>query len=196
MFSNNIEERETSGIRLNHISDHQLLFTYIEELPYIERVLKYIDVEKADAISIAKFVKELNDGNIYDQLLKPIDSNPHEYYDTFMKIIKQTKDTHLPRKTVKFKKKKHKKSKWMTILNSINKKDKLYKLLLKFDVNSNSHADLNARFKGYRETLRRISKEAKRLYYHRTFLLYQNNVRKTWSAIKETLQRKKKTRNA
>ena len=31
-----------------------------------------------------------------------------------MKIIQQAKDTHLPRKTVKFKKKKHKKSKWMT----------------------------------------------------------------------------------
>ena len=30
------------------------------------------------------------------------------------------------------------------------------------------------------------------IYYHRTFLLYQNNVRKTWSVIKETLQRKKK----
>ena len=35
-------------------------------------------------------------------------------------------------------------------------------------------------------------KEAKRLYYHRTFLLYQNNERKTWAVIKETLQRKKK----
>ena len=78
------------------------------------------------------------------------------------------------------------------ILNSINKKDKLYKLLLKSDVNSNSHADLKARFKRYRETLRSIIKEAKRLYYHRTFLLYQNNVRKTWSVIKETLQRKKR----
>ena len=123
--------------------------------------------------SIAKFVKELNDRNIYDQLLKPIDSNPYENYDTFMKIIQQAKDTHFPRKTVKFKKKKHKKSKWMTygILNSINKKDKLYKLLLKSDVNSNSHADLKARFKRYRETLRSIIKEAKRLYYHRTFLL-------------------------
>ena len=53
------------------------------------------------------------------------------------------------------------------ILNSINKKDKLYKLLLKSDVNSNSHADLEARFKQYRETLRSIIKEANRLYYHR-----------------------------
>ena len=64
VFSNNIEERETSAILLNHISDHQLLFTYIEKLSYIERIPKYIDVEKADAISIAKFVKELNNENI------------------------------------------------------------------------------------------------------------------------------------
>ena len=56
------KERETSGILLNHISDHQLLFTYIEKLSYIERVPKYIDVEKAHTISIAKFVKELNMG--------------------------------------------------------------------------------------------------------------------------------------
>ena len=78
-----------------------------------------------------------------------------------------------------------------SILNSINKKDKLYRLLLKSDVNSNSHADLKARFKRYKETLRSIIKEAKRQYYHRRFLLYQNNVQKTWSVIKETLQRKK-----
>ena len=60
------------------------------------------------------------------------------------------------------------------------------------DVNSEKYAALKATFKQYRETLRSSIKEAKRLYYHRTFLLYQNNVRKTWSVIKETLQRKKK----
>ena len=75
----------------------------------------------------------------------------------------------------KFNKKKHKKSKWMTygILNSINKKDRLYKLFLKTDVNSEKYAALKATFKQYRETLRSSIKEAKRLYYHRTFLLYQ-----------------------
>ena len=54
------------------------------------------------------------------------------------------------------------------------------------------HAALKATFKQYRETLRRSIKEAKGLYYHRTFLLYQNNVRKTWAVIKKTLHRKKK----
>ena len=111
-----------------------------------------------------------------------------------MKLIQDAKNLHFLKKTVKFNKKKHKKSKWMTygILNSINKKDRLYKLLLKPDVNSEKYAALKATFKQYRETLRSSIKEAKRLYYHRTFLLYQNNVKKTWSVIKETLQRKKK----
>ena len=132
--------------------------------------------------------------NIYDQLLKPIGSSPHENYDVFMKLIQEAKNTHFLKKTVKLNKKKHKKSKWMTygILNSINKKDKLYKLLLKTDVNSDKYTALKATFKQYKETLRRSIKEAKKIYYHRTFLLYQNNDRKTWSVIKETLQREKK----
>ena len=103
-----------------------------------------------------------------------------------MKLIQEAKNLHLPKKTVKFNKKKHKKSKWMTygILNFINKKNRLYELLLKTDVNSDKYAALKATFKQYRETLRSSIKEAKRLYYHRTFLLYQNNVRKTWAVIK------------
>ena len=70
----------------------------------------------------------------------PIDSSPHENYDIFMKLTQDAKKIHFPKKAVKFNKKNHKKYKWMTygILNSINKKDRLYKLLLKADVNSES----------------------------------------------------------
>ena len=71
-----------------------------------------------------------------------------------MKLIQEAKNTHFPKKTVKFNNK-HKKSKWMTygILNYINKKDRLYKLLLKTDVNSDKYAALKATFKQYREIL-------------------------------------------
>ena len=64
VFSNNIEEREISGILLNHISDHQFLFTYIEKLSYIEKVPKFVDIEKTDANSLENFIQELNDMNI------------------------------------------------------------------------------------------------------------------------------------
>ena len=121
-------------------------------------------------------------------------SSPHESYDIFMKLIQEAKNFNFLKKTVKFNKKKNKKSKRMIygILNFINKQYILYKLFLKTDDHSPNYAAVKATFKQYRETLRSSIKEAKRLYYHRTFLLYQNNVRKTWSVIKETLQRKKK----
>ena len=87
-----------------------------------------------------------------------------------MKLIQEAKNTQFPKKTVKFNKKKHKKSKWTTygILNSINKKDRLYKLLLKTDVNSDKYAALKTTFKQYKETLRRSIIEAK------TIILSQN----------------------
>ena len=47
------------------------------------------------------------------------------------------------------------------ILNSINTKDRMYKLLLKTDTLTERYMALKARFKTYKETLRRSIKEAK-----------------------------------
>ena len=68
IFSNNIDEREKSGILLNHISDHQLIFTYIEHLSYIQKAPKFVEVEKVNSSSIKKFVEELENLKIYDDL--------------------------------------------------------------------------------------------------------------------------------
>ena len=40
--------------------------------------------------------------------------------------------------------------------------------------------------------MRRCKKEAKRLHYTRTFAIYKNNIKQTWTIIKDTLQRKSK----
>ena len=194
IFSNNIDEREKSGILLNHISDHQLIFTYIEHLSYIQKVPKFVEVEKVNSSSIKKSVEELENLNIYDDLNKSVDSSPHLNYDTFINLVQYAKNKHIPRKQVKYQKKKHKKSKWMTtgILNSINTKDRMYKLLLKTDPLTDRYMTLKARFKTYRETLRRSINEAKKMYYQKVFGLYRNDMKKTWLTIKETLQRNQK----
>ena len=111
MFSNNIEESESSGILLNQISGHQFLFTYIEKLSILREFQNLLILKKNDANSLENFIQELHNMNIYDQLLKPIDSSPHENYDVFMKLIQEAKNTQFPKKSVKFNKKKHKKIK-------------------------------------------------------------------------------------
>ena len=47
-------------------------------------------------------------------------------------------------------------------------------------------------FKSIYNTFRRSIREAKILYYIRTFAIYKNNIKQTWTIIKDTLQRKRK----
>ena len=128
-----MDETGTSGILLNNISDHQMIFTYVENVSDITEVPKFIEIEKSDERSMHAFVNELNELNIYDQLQSAL--NPQENYDTFIKLLSSAKNKHLPKRIVRFNKKKHKKAKWLTngILKSINTKYKMYKKLMKVD---------------------------------------------------------------
>ena len=98
IFTNDTEEKETSGILLNHLSDHQIIFTYIEKLSYIEKVPKFITIEKNNAASIQNFIREMQTLNVYDELNKSIDSNPKHNYEVLLKSIKDVKDKCLPKK--------------------------------------------------------------------------------------------------
>ena len=79
------------------------------------------------------------------------------------------------------------------LLKSINTKNQLYKEWIKTDVNDlNIFSRRKDEFKSYYNTLRRSIKEAKRLYYTRTFAIYKNDIKQTWTTIKDTLHRKTK----
>ena len=68
------------------------------------------------------------------------------------------------------------------ILKSINTKDKLYKKLVKMDVDGNAqYTTLKKEFNIFKNTLRRSINEPKRLYYIRTFALYKHDVKQTWA---------------
>ena len=174
VFSTNIKEKEVSGILLNHISDQQLLFTFIENLSYIEKDPKFINIQKTDPLSVDNIISELIEQNLYDCMHQPLDTNPNDNYETFKTLFQLAKNTYLPMKSVRYQKREHKKSKWMTtgILNSFNTTDGLYKTLLKTDTNTDVYQIALANFKRYREILRNSIKRAKMLYYKRTFNFY------------------------
>ena len=148
-YITNIDETSISGILLNSISDHQMIFTYVENVSYITEVPKFIEVERSEERSMHNFVKELDEICIYEQLQPALDANPQENYDIFIKLVTSAKNKHLPKKIVRFNKKKLKKAKWLTngILKSINIKDKMYKILAKRDnVNEAAYTNLKAEF--------------------------------------------------
>ena len=79
------------------------------------------------------------------------------------------------------------------LVKLINTKNQLYKYWIKTDINNvDFYSRRKEEFKSYYNTLRRTIKEAKRLYYTRTFAIYNNNIKQTWTIIKDTLQRKLK----
>ena len=78
IFTNIIDIPNSSGILLNQISDHQMVFTLVKNLSYVTDVPKFIDIECNDPRSMQAFIAELEDINIYDKLEQAIESDPQE----------------------------------------------------------------------------------------------------------------------
>ena len=197
IFTNDIEKsiKSKSGILINDISDHKIIFTFQENLSYIEKTEKYIYTEKYDEISMQQFIIELNNLNIYEHLNQNIDSSPQANYEIFSKFVKRAKDMYLPKRKVKYNKKRHMKSSWMTrgILNSINTKNMLYKIFIQADSqNIDTYNNFKLEYINYKATLRKSIRAAKRMYYLRLFTLHKNDIQKTWCLINSTITNKSK----
>ena len=110
IFTNNIEDnlKSKSGILINQIghTDHQLVFTYQEDISYVENNEKYIKIVKKDEVSIQKFIDELKSLHIYEQLNHSVEGTSHDNYAIFSELLKYARKKHLPEKIVKLNKKK------------------------------------------------------------------------------------------
>ena len=194
IITNDIDKTSNSisGLLINDLSDHKIIFTFHKNKSYFEKVNKFIEVETRDARSINNFVNELKDLKIYDQLDKQLTNDPNANYELFNDLLNNARAKHLPKKRVKYQKKLHKKSKWITngILNSINKKDKLYKTLIQTDTNNTIlYERLKTEFNEYRAGIRKTIRKAKRDFYIHIYNRHKNDIKKTWSLINETLNR-------
>ena len=87
IFTNDTEEKEIAEILLNRLSDHQIMFTYIHKLSYIDKVPKVITIEKNNSALFQNLIREKMTLNVYDGLNISIDSNPKKNYEILIIII-------------------------------------------------------------------------------------------------------------
>ena len=101
---------------------------------------------------------------------------------------------YLPTKTVKFNKKKHKRTQWITtgLIKSIAFRDKLYKQLKQTDANHVQHEIIKINLKTYNTILKNSIRSAKRKYYYERFDKSKNNIKNTWRYINEIMNRNTK----
>ena len=188
----------TSGILVSRISDHFPYFIFLDSLK-VKRIKapKTIEIQIWNAECIYQFKTELNNADIYDSLDNSIATNHNQNLNILNYAISQAKRKHLPSRTVKFNKHKHKISTCITngILRSISYRDKLYLELKRLPYNSERHANTKVNLKTYQSILRRLVRDAKKSYYQHQFDKFKNYIRNTWGTIKQILNRTRSKEN-
>ena len=183
----------SSGAFTNSISDHQMIYYFSNDVTCStdKNKNKFVVIESSNTVNLSLFLDALKEINIPEKLNQNPFANPDKNYELFTDILSDAKQRILPRKKVKFNKRKHKKSPWITrdIIHSINEKDKLYRKLLKTPQGSQEFNNIKTNFKTYKSIIRRSIMHAKKEYYRKTFHKYSNDLKKTWKIINDTLNR-------
>ena len=132
---------------------------------------KYIEVEKLTPLAINNFKQAIVKSNP--------DANPNYIYEILSSVIIELKTNHLPKKTQRFNKYKHKKEKWMSsaLLKSVVHKNTLYRNW-KSTSDNNDYQIKQVNFKTYERILKNMIQETKQKYYFDTFLAQKNDMKK------------------
>ena len=198
IFTNELGSHQ-SGILVNNISDHQMIYTYnTTQIKSTSTSSKeFIEVETNNRQAMDRFLIQLRECNIMEKLNLDNNANPNNNFEHFMELFMKLKQQYLPKRVVRFNRKKHKIKPWLTtgILNSINSKDKLYKTLVQTPKDSPIYSDLLSNFKVYKNIIRRSIMHAKRDYYKNVFRMYSFNLKKTWQTINDSLNRRNRRRD-
>ena len=186
-----------AGILLTSLSDH---FPYFISLAYSKsgkRTDKYIEVKQTSHVSINNFKSEIANSDIYSKMNKDIDSDPNINYDIIHNILKSATKQHLAPKIVKFNKRRHKKSQWITqgIVKSISYRDKLYKQYRTTPTNADACDRIKINLNTYNKILKSNIRLAKRNHFYSLFEKYKCNIKNTWTNIKDLLQQSKVKRD-
>ena len=186
-----------AGILINQFSDHHPYFMSINKIKHIDPSPKTISITKYTPLAISNLCNEIAQSNIVQRINTNPFANPNITYEIIDNIVSTAKEKHIPCRTVKIRKYKHKREKWITygILRSIKYKDKLYKTLRTTPTDSITYTTLKHNFTIYRAILKRSIRNAKKLYYESCFNRYKSDIKNTWSTINTILNKNKKVKS-
>ena len=130
-LSNNFSE-STSGSLHNNISDHQPSFVTLDYLNMSVTPQKHITIRTKSTSAINNFIQELENSCTLQNFYNNSEVDPILNYEILHNWILKAVNKHLPCKTVKFQKYKHKIQSFITrgILLSMKLRDKLYKCVI------------------------------------------------------------------
>lgn len=177
-----------SGTITTDITDHFTNFILTPNTPLKHKKLKHVTYRKFTPNRILSLQQSLVN---FDWSSVTSCEDVDLSYDKFIAIYKEKLDYHIPIKTARFNKYKHKNEPWVSkgILISTKTKDRLFKIFRNMS-DPTSKATAHDKYKTYRNLLNRLIKKAKFLYWHGVFMEYRQNMKKTWDHINEIISKK------
>ena len=158
----------TGGIFLHTMSDHYPYFVSynLSENHSTMKRPKYIKKRVNDELAYVSLLTDLCQSDIVNDIVHwSIYGSKYKLWNHPKKHVTRLKNKHLPLKTVKFNKHKHKGSKWISrgVIRFIKYRDKLYCEFKRIDRSSRDYPELQIQLKTYNSLLKRTIKEAKQL---------------------------------
>ena len=182
---------------VDSLSDHQPYFVSLNLRTVNIIPHKYITINKQTPNAIQNFKEELSSSNIMELLDVNLEYNPNSNYDVLHDLICALKQKHFPNKKIKLNKYKHKSTPWITtgILKSIKCKNKIHLALRRTPHESPYYNSKETNLRNYNIIQKKSTRLAKKNDNTTNFQKAKGNLKKRWSAINESLCKKRKKVN-
>ena len=186
-----------SGISLHKFSNHLPVFLSLPLKNELIDLPKYINITKSTPQDWENLTSELSNINWSEKMnTSNLFANPNINCNIFMDILVEAKNKHLPTKSVRFKRYKHKNNAWITsgLLTCIKQKDQLYKNFRSLKNDHPNFETLKIEFKNYEKKLKNLIYTVKKKYFNDQFNKYRSDIKNTWQTIKTILNKNRSTR--
>ena len=184
-----------SFILTDKISDHMAgICSFNIQNPKFE-IPKYIEKRELTDLNIQRFATDFGRQNVALEIGPELEKKANDTYEIFYTKFSQTRDKIMPKIKKKFNRKKHNIQSWITpgILTSINKKNKLYVQMNKFSLGSVKREQIKTKFEEYNGILSKLIRQQKKMFFHNKFKQQASSIKGTWQAIKDILNKNRKT---
>ena len=188
----------SSAIIMSNISDHFPCMVKLEILKDEPKWPKYIQKRIISEAATHNFREELRSLDISSQLRPNLMTDLDPEYDIFERITVTAYEKQFRNKRVEVNKYKHKLSPWITtgLIKSIEFRDKSYKRLKACPQDKPAHNRMETNLNTYNGYLKQCMRFANREHYVHVFTKYENDIRKTWDTLKDTINTKNLNRTS
>ena len=185
-FTRQVAGNTNSGILFGDTSDHLACFTVFNHIRVTQNKHKFVTTRKMDTVALENFSNDIKNINLIEHIQHDPESDPNINYNIISESITQSMDTHMPIKTEKFNKYRHKGTPWITneIIHSIKYRDKLYKSFKSTKPSSACYTERKINLTTYNKIPSKTIRNAKQQYYHDQLLKCSGDIKKVWKTIR------------